>query len=185
MAQAIGDALVSINPLEYDQTEFLFDRTKITRGTLAQIRRSILTNVSTLAINVATVYTNHTRYLSKNLLFFFGFTVLRSKRDDDAAIFTINVAASDMPRTVYAGDLQSKTDGVEVLQPLQPIMVLLPGERIDIEFEANRDTGATNPKYLPVTIVNTGETDKYLRLIIEPRGADSATNIFDAAVEAL
>lgn len=176
-----------------DKSVFVFDDALITRREINLLRQAIFTQVPVLAFNSAIIYRNDTGYPLEQILHSFNSIVLDDRANanlTEAATFHLDISVPDTiaeAHTFYANDLVSQTPGVTVLQPLVPVIVLQPGDRIVATFEAIRGIGSTHSKFFPVTVVyNPAERGTGRQhLHVESRGAYTPREIFDLAIGAL
>lgn len=189
---------MDVKILELSEKEARFILTGATPAFANGLRRSILSEVPTLAIEYVNIYENTSVLFDEQLALRLGLIPLTTPEVDlylpEECIcngegcgqcqisFHLSVEG---PNTVYARDLISTEPTVQIVEPTVPLVELKEGQRVYLEAIAILGRGtehskwqgavATGYKYLP--IINIGECDGCGHCIEEcPRGVLQLNN---------
>jgi len=116
------------------------------------IRRTVMTAVPSLIIENVSIYKNDSVLFDEYLASRLGSLPLKRskgyKKGEKVKLF-LHVKG---PKTVYAGDIQSKDPGVEVINKETPLTKLKENQELKLEMEAIMDVGKENVKWQPALI---------------------------------
>ena len=161
------------------------------------IRRAIVADVPTLAIDTVRVVENSSVMFDEQLALRLGLVPLRTPPGEfeEGETVTLSVAA-DGPTTVYSGDLTSHDESVEPVAETVPLIELKDGQRLELEADAVLDTGREHAKHQGGVSVGyrhlqyvelTGDRGEFeepepeiVRGVIEERNPEAAAGDYEA-----
>ncbi len=149
------------------------------------LRRSMINNVSSLAIDKVTFYENSSAMFDEYLAHRIGLIPIRTPKDydeKDEVVFSLNV---DGPATVYSKDLVSTSSKVSVANDKIPIIKLAEGQKIKVDAKAICRNAIKSSKFQPglVTYKSVGESS--FEFYIETFGQMSPVEIVQKALNAI
>ena len=116
------------------------------------IRRTVMSSVPSLSVENVSIYRNDSVLFDEFLGSRLGSLPLKAgaklKKGDKAKL----VLHEKGPKTVYAGNIKSKTAGVDVVAKDTPITKLKEGQELKLEMEAVMGTGSENVKWQPAIV---------------------------------
>lgn len=117
------------------------------------LRRTIINNVPTLAIEEITIYENNSvifdEMLAHRLALLPIKTDLKSYKKGEAATFYIE---KEGPCTVYGKDIKSKDTSIEIIGKKTPLVKLTKSQKIKVEMKAVLNSGKEHAKWQPAVI---------------------------------
>ncbi|MEM0359818.1 MAG: DNA-directed RNA polymerase subunit D [Candidatus Diapherotrites archaeon] len=116
------------------------------------IRRIVMKSVPTLAIENVTIYKNDSVLFDEFLASRLGalpIKIKKSMKKGEKAKFVLKAKG---PKMVYASDIESKDDDVEIVNKETPLVKLKEGQEIKIEMEAVMESGREHVKWQPAII---------------------------------
>ncbi len=127
------------------------------------LRRIIMSEVRTIAIDDVFVFKNNSVLNDDTLAHRLGLIPLKASRqkimklisdvnEADYVTLVLKVSAKDKPITVYSGDLKSKDRLVKPLSDKIEIAKLAPGQQIEAELWARVGSGSEHAKWSPVSV---------------------------------
>lgn len=153
------------------------------------IRRSILSDVATLAPVYVDIARNDSVMSDSQLAHRIGGLVLKDRRAkkhrSQDVVLQLNVQQGGNARMIMSSDITTPSD-VEMVTSDVPLVVVGSDHGIEATINAKYDTGSTHARFCPVEVV------KYLvdehvtpRLTIKPTGSLDAPQIMVFAIDAL
>ena len=147
-------------------------------------RRSILSDVPTLAPCAVTFKTNSSVMSDKQLAHRISLVVLASDRMDASPSLRL-VCGQKNTRQVITASAIVVPEGVRIVTPSVPLVILDQGQSIEAEIHTKIAGGGCHARHCPATVVHYQPTDSGVALTIEPTGAISPQEILRGACNAL
>lgn len=134
--------------IERDDRSLRFLVRDVTPAFANGIRRAIIADVPTLAVDTVRFIENSSVMFNEQLALRLGLVPLTTDLDDfeigDEATLALDVEG---PATAYSGDLVSSDDRVQPADQNVPIIELKEGQRLELEADAVLDTGREHAKH--------------------------------------
>ncbi len=149
------------------------------------LRRSMINNVSSLAIDKVTFYENSSAMFDEYLAHRIGLIPIRTPKDydeKDEVVFSLNV---DGPATVYSKDLVSTSSKVSVANDKIPIIKLAEGQKIKVDAKAICRNAIKSSKFQPGLVTYKSVGDSSFEFYIETFGQMSPVEIVQKALNAI
>lgn len=183
--------------IDRDERKALFVVRGLTPAFANGIRRSMLADVPTMAIDTLRVIENTSVMFDEQIALRLGLVPLTTPPEgefgeDESVTLSIDVSG---PGTAYSGDLVSSDDLVQPADDNIPIIELKEGQRLELEADAITDSGKSHAKHQGGVAVGyrhlqrvevVGDSDAYgeeqpnlLRGVIEEDGELVKTDDFD------
>ncbi len=116
------------------------------------VRRTVMTAVPSLVIENVSIYRNDSVLFDEYLASRLGLLPLKRgkgfKKGEKVKLFI----HAKGPKTVYAGDIESKDPGVEIINKDTPLTKLKENQELKLEMEALMETGKEHAKWQPALI---------------------------------
>lgn len=145
--------MVKIKILEKNDDNIKFLIEGVNHSYVNALRRTVLENVETLAIEDIYIYENSSTMFDEFIGHRIGLLPLKIGKKgigkDDRVTLMLD---QEGPCTVYARDIQSTDPNIEIKTPNVPIMKLKEGQRLRLELKAVVGSGSTHAKWQPATV---------------------------------
>jgi DNA-directed RNA polymerase alpha subunit len=187
---------------------FTCELTTLNARIMNQVRRSLMTNVSTLAIDEIAINKSNTVVQDEIIAHRLGILVISSNnvdlfenneecscmasctnyatcRDCTAEIVLDVVNTSDVARMVTSDDLVIKDDRISLVGANVPLLILYPGQSISLCAYVRKGVGKTHSKWNPIVSVSVSTTKTGYMLYIETNGSRGAAGLLEEAVKKL
>jgi DNA-directed RNA polymerase subunit D len=116
------------------------------------IRRIVMKSVPTLAVENVSIYKNDSVLFDEFLASRLGSIPLKIKAPMKKGEKAKLVLQAKGPKMVYAGDIDTKDDDIEVMNKETPLVKLKEGQEIKMEMEAIMESGREHIKWQPAII---------------------------------
>ncbi len=149
------------------------------------LRRSMINNVSSLAIDKVTFYENSSAMFDEYLAHRIGLIPIRTPKDydeKDEVVFSLNASG---PATVYSKDLVSTSSKVSVANDKIPIIKLAEGQKIKVDAKAICRNAIKSSKFQPGLVTYKSVGDSSFEFYIETFGQMSPVEIVQKALNAI
>lgn len=183
--------------IDLDEREARFLVRGLTPAFANGIRRAVIADVPTLAIDDVRVVENSSVLFDEVLGLRLGLVPLTTPEDfrtDETATLSLDVEG---PATAYSGDLESSDPNVEPADRNVPLIELKEGQRVELQADAALDSGNEHAKHQggvavgyrhlqTVEVVGDSgefadEESQIIRGVIEEQAAEHVADEYDAA----
>jgi len=183
--------------IDLDDREARFVVRGLTPAFANGIRRAIIADVPTLAVDDVRVVENSSVLFDEILALRLGLVPLTTPadfREDEVATLSLDVEG---PATAYSGDLQSSDPNVAPADEHIPLIELKEGQRVELQADARLSSGNDHAKHQGGVAVGyrhlqtvevlgdrgefADEEPQVLRGVIEEQAAEHVAEAFDAA----
>ena len=155
--------------LKESQLEMIFLLEEATPGIANALRRTMLADVPTMAIDYVIIFENTSLLFDEQLAHILGQIPLTTDLEKYnlpeecscngagcplcTTTLTLEVKAEDEPITVYSRNLKPQDPDIKPVYPDIPIIKLNKGQRITLQAVAKLGTGAKHAKWQPLTTI--------------------------------
>ena len=147
------------------------------------VRCSIMDFVETFAITSVTIRANQSVMTDEQLAHRLGLIVFKSEGTIPELLYLSSEAPASSRLCVSSDDLRTSDQARPPLADEHPIPLVMlgPGEKIDIECKLEKKNGRSHTRHSPVNVVKYKERGGKIQLELEPTGAIAEKKIIEQA----
>ncbi len=180
--------MVSVKKISEEDGVFRLEVKGVDNAFINAVRRTVMQDVPTLAIEDISIYENDSVMFDEFLAHRLGLLPIKSSAKGYKTGESVKmVLEKEGPCVVYSKDIKSTDPKVEVADKKVPLVKLGKDQRLKLEMKAVMQSGREHAKWQPAVIAfeqDENEANTF-RLVLEPMGSLNAREIMEKAVAAL
>src|SRR5271155_100812 len=146
------------------------------------LRRAMINEVGTLAIDTVTFYDNSSAMFDEYIAHRIGLIPIVTPKDYDSKDEVVFSLSAEGPGIIYSKDLISTSKGVKVANEKLPIIKLAEGQKLKIDCKAVFKTASKSSKFQPGLVTYKAVDDKDFEFYVETFGQMPSVEIVHRAL---